>query len=142
MFKALFIIVGIAAGWFCCTASMALYSFMKLDRYAPAQVNTWKVIDYSPSKVALEAFYSFSVEGKEWNGQMIFSKPYYLNRPSAEQALKQKSQEVWGAWYNHKNPNTSSLEKIFPYKKCFNALIVVGLLGYFWILKYRNSLMG
>ncbi|MFS8564361.1 MAG: hypothetical protein LVR00_08705 [Rhabdochlamydiaceae bacterium] len=94
-----------------------------------------------PSKLAIEAFNTFSLEGKEWNGQMIFSKPYYLNRPSAEQGVAQKKQHSWVVWYSHKNPAISSLEKSFPSKKCFNALIILGLLGYFWILKYRSSLM-
>lgn len=139
MFKALFIIIGIIAGWFSCIAAIALISFIQLDRHVPGQVTAWRVVEYSPSQVALEAFYTFSIEGKLWERQMIFSKPYYLNLPSAEKALKEKKQESWDVWYNHRDPKKSSLEKIFPYKKCFNALVVIALLGYFWILKQRNS---
>jgi hypothetical protein len=131
-------LLGIAAGWFCCVAGIALYSYIQLDRYAPAQVTKWKLIEYSPSKVAISASYTFSVEGNPWEGQIVFSKPYYLNRLSAQKALEEKSLESWGSWYSHHNPQKSSLEKTLPYKKCFNALIVLGLLGYFWILKTRN----
>ena len=140
MFKALFIIVGLAALWFCSIAGGGLYSYARLDRQAPAKITHWELIEYSPSKVALEASYTFLVEGQEWQGQSIFSKPYYLNLPSAKSALEQKSHESWSVWYNHRNPKTSSLERLFPYKNCFNALITLGVLGYFWILKTRHSI--
>ncbi len=140
MFKVLFIIIGLLAGWFACVAGLALYSYGQLDRQAPCQVTRWQLIEYSPSKVAIEAFYTFSVEGKEWEGQMIFSKPYYFNLPSAQEALSQKERSSWNVWYNHRNPKKSSLERDFPYKHCFNALIVIGLAGYFWIVK--EKLMG
>lgn len=135
MIKILFIALGLVAAWFVGVAGVALYCYGQLDQYGPCQIKKWQLIEYSPSKVALEAFYTFSAKGKEWQGQMIFSKPYYLNLPSAQVALKEKEKRVWGVWYNHKNPSVSSLEKNFPYKHCFNALIVLGLAGYFWILK-------
>ena len=140
MFKALFIIIGLSAIWFCSVAGGALYSYIRLDRQAPAKVTSWKLIEYSPSKVALEASYTFFAEEKEQKGQVIFSKPYYLNLPSAQKAIEQKSHESWKAWYSHRNPEKSSLERFFPYKKCFNALIILGIMGYFWILKSRYSI--
>ena len=137
MFKVLFMIMAAAAIWFCTLAGLSLYTYHKLDRQTEAHVTQWKLIEYSASKVAIQAFYNFLVNDETREGQIIFSKPYYLNKAAAEKALIHKSLQKWTVWYNHQNPSFSSLEKSFPLKKCFNALLVLSLLGYLYILRQK-----
>jgi len=75
-------------------------------------------------------------KGVNGRGGTIFKKLYYLNRVASEQALLQKKMESQRVWYNFSNPKLNSLHRSFPYKKCFHALISLGVLNYFFYIHY------
>jgi len=135
IFKIVFGAAVAIALWFSGEAVHDLWVFWRLDRGASAVVYKWSVQEISSSEFALKASYRFMAKGREWAGKTIFEKPYYFNRPSAEKALQTKSQEHRIVWYSLSNPKHNSLERNFPYKKCFHALISLGVLIYFIFLQ-------
>jgi hypothetical protein len=94
----------------------------------------WVVKEISSSEFALKSSYRFKAGEKEWSGKTIFKQPYHLNRDAAEKAVLEKKMQPQSVWYCRSNPRVNSLEKTFPYKKIFHALISLGVLGYFFVL--------
>jgi hypothetical protein len=42
---------------------------------------------------------------------------YYLNQPSAQEAIEQFGLRPWQIWIDSSNPSHSALQKKFPYKE-------------------------
>jgi hypothetical protein len=136
MIKMILLLVSAFVGlWWTGGALFDLWSYWRLDQVAWAQNASWSVIEYSPSSFALQANYQFAIQDRQWDGKTIFKTPY-LNGGSAEKALQLQEQGPLQIWYNGRNPQISSAEKEFPFKKCFYALITLGV-GMYFFLKLR-----
>lgn len=136
IFKLVFGIAILATLWFGCNVLYDLWIYWRLDQKTSARVEAWDVREISSSQFAIEATYCFVAKEKEWKGKTVFQKPYHLNRPSVEKALKEKSKQPQMVWYNLSNPKFNSLERIFPYKKCFYTVVSLGVLVYYLGLNY------
>jgi hypothetical protein len=134
----LFIFLAMPTLWFCAKAGYELICYARLSSHTKARVVSWEVEELSLSKLYLKCSYTFEVNGTLHEGKTRFMQPEFLNRPSAEQALTTFSSYSWSAWYAPKNPSFSSLQKLFPYKNSFSALISLGVLLYFYFL-YRQT---
>lgn len=108
--------------WFASIAAVGLWKYSRLDSMAIAKVLEWRVNQKSSSQFAIEAKYLFTVDATSYENKIIFTKPYFLNKPSAEYAINELKDKPWTAWYNKKNPNVSSLQKNFPFQACIQAL--------------------
>lgn len=128
-------LAGIILGGFLFSAAVDLWGYLRLEKKTIATVNQWKVIEKSSSQFALRASYTFDAQGKTYAGKTTLSKPYHLNRLSAEKQVKAYEAHKWPVWYQPNHPEISSIEHLFPVKKCLYTLIVLGVFFYFVYLR-------
>ncbi len=136
LWLSLLILSGGIAAWFSVLALIGAYTYLKLDARAPARVSSLQVEEQGPSRYLVQAEYSYGVKGKIYEGRTLFCEPVYLNRISADADLDKWRQFSWEAWYNSNDPQDSSLQKFFPFKKFLYALLTIGVFVYFLILRY------
>ncbi|MES2345264.1 MAG: hypothetical protein V4494_04935 [Chlamydiota bacterium] len=130
-----FITAGITL-WFSVLALMGVWNYLKLEAKTVAIVDVFKVEEENPSRYVISGHYSYRVNGQIYEGETLFDRVHYLNRPAAEKDLEKWEKMSWEAWYNPKDPKQSSLQKMFPFKKCLYALLTLGVFIYFLILRY------
>jgi hypothetical protein len=129
-------VAGLVMACFLISASLDLWGYLRLEKKSIASVFKWKIIEKSSSAFALRAYYTFEKQGKVYNGKTTFSKPYHLNRQSAEKQVKIFSIQSWPVWYQTRHPEHSSIERVFPLKKCIYSLMALGIFFYFVYLRH------
>lgn len=117
------------------SACFDIWNYSRLQEKAAAQVYKWEIIEKSSSQFALKASYAFDYQGKIHQGKTLFSKPYHLNRLSAEKQINILNQRIWTVWVQPSHPEHSTLERVFPLKKCIYSLMVLGIYLYFVYLR-------
>lgn len=122
--------------WRAGSALIPLWRYYQLDTLIPVNIERWKVEKKGGAEYALVAFYSYEFQGKRYEGQTEFQKPYLPNHYAAEDQIKQYSKKSWNGWIKSKKPEISSLERPFPYLKIFYSILVLGILLYFIYLYY------
>jgi hypothetical protein len=127
--------VAAVALWVVGGALFGLAHYWKLSRPVSAQVVEWKVQEISPSSFAIEALYTYEVQGKRYSGKTLFDKPIYLNPYAAASDLKKWEALTWQAWIQPSHPEISSLQRNFPSKKIVHALLTLGVVLYFLFLR-------
>ena len=134
-FKWLLLFLALFACFFTYSAATSFAAYSRLKAQTPAQITAWRVVPKGSSAFAIEATYTFEIEGKTFQGKTFFAKPYHLNLSSAERQIKLFSERNWSVWYSPKNPKVSALERVFPMKKIVYAIVVLGVCGYFGALR-------
>jgi hypothetical protein len=129
---------GLLMAGFLISAGLDLWGYLRLEKKSIAKIEKWKVIEKGSSKFAIEAYYSFETQGHSYPGKTTFSKPYHLNRLSAEKQIKIYTAQSWPVWYQSNHPEHSSIENLFPFKKCLYSLMVLGIFFYFVYLRTRH----
>ena len=137
---ALLVISGGIALWFMAIALLGVVKFALLNSTGTAQVLHWDVHEISSSQFAIEAKYQFRIKENAYIDKTKFESPRFLNRFAAESHIAHRSDKSWKVWYSSSNPRYSSLEKIFPQKQCFQALLTLGVFAYFFFVRKRLSL--
>ncbi len=84
----------------------------------------------------LKLIFPFENQGYTYQGKTTFSKPYHLNRLSAEKQIKIYTTRQWPVWYQESHPEQSTIERTFPFKKCLYSLMVLGVFLYFVYLRH------
>lgn len=107
------------------------WTYFKLDSQTEAEVQKWEIRPASSSRYLLFATYRYTVDGKEFIGQTLFSSPCYPNQYAAELDLKARSSTKMRVWYQKKTPYFSSLYKRFPKKELTNLFLAFGVCLYF-----------
>ena len=130
---------GILAAYFLVTAALDLWRYGKFEKKSIAVVDQWTILEPSSSQFAIQAGYSFTYQGEEYRGKTTFSKPYHLNRLSAEKQIKTHALQKWPVWVYPRHPEQNTLEHRFPLKKCLYSLMVLGVFVYFIYLKEQTS---
>ncbi|HEY5235374.1 MAG TPA: hypothetical protein VIJ14_04275 [Rhabdochlamydiaceae bacterium] len=130
-------LAGLLTAGFLISAGLDLWGYLRLEKKSIAKVEKWKVIEKGSSKFAIKAYYTFEAHGKTHHGKTTFSKPYHLNGLSAEKQIKIYTAQPWPVWYQASHPNHSSVEHLFPFKKCLYSLMVLGVFFYFVYLRHR-----
>ena len=125
--------------YFLMTTSLDLWNYWKFEKKSMARVDRWMIIEKTPSQFAIKARYSFLYQGKEYDGKTTFSKPYHLNRPSAQKEMKAYASKPWPVWIRPSRPEQNTLQHRFPLKKCLYSLMVLGIFLYFVYLKEQTS---
>lgn len=128
-------IAGFLTAGFLISTSLDIWTYSCLQEKAPAQVYKWKIREKSSSQFALKASYAFDYQGKTYLGKTRFAKPYHLNRLSAERQVNILKQKNWTVWVQPGHPEHSTLERLFPLKKCIYSLMVLGIYLYFAYLR-------
>jgi hypothetical protein len=125
-------VTSLVSVFFLAKTSCQLSAYFSLNREAQALSTSWSISEKSPSAFALQVSYLFDPVTKDpLQGVMEFSKPYFLNHPSAQRAIDSFSQKSWNVFYNEKDPTINSLQKIFPFKECLQSLLTLGVFVYF-----------
>jgi hypothetical protein len=135
-------VAGLIMAVFLMSAALDLWGYLRLEKRTIASVHKWKIIEKSSSEFALRASYTFEYQGKVHHGKTTFSKPYHLNRLSAEKQIKILGLQSWPVWYQASHPEHSSIERVFPLKKCVYSLMALGIFFYFIYLRqsYLSSI--
>ncbi len=110
-------------------------SARNLDTTGKAVLMDWKVVEKDSSSFALLVSYKFLDEGKEVEGAIELAKPYFFNVPSAINAIETLSKKDWDVFYRKADPKKNSLQKFFPFKSCIQAILTLGVLVYFVVLR-------
>lgn len=132
----LLIITALVTVGFSIKTSLQLQEYFSLDRKTEALSTQWKILEKDEASFALQVSYSFLAPEKgPFQGTLQLPKPYFLNLPSAERAMKEFSQKRWDVHYSQDNPSVSSLQKNFPFKDCIQSLLTLGVFVYFLFLK-------
>jgi len=134
-------LAGVILAGFLITAASDVWGYLRLEKKSIATVNDWKIIEKGSSQFALRANYTFNAQGKTYTGKTTLSKPYHLNRLSAEKQVKIYAAHHWPVWYQRGHPENSSIEHLFPLKKCLYTLVVLGVFFYFVYLRNRETLL-
>lgn len=129
----LLIVTGVASLWWGIRAGIDVWHYTRLATEFEAKVESYEVVPRG-SKYAIEARYTYEVQGRTFSGKTVLAKPYQLNRRAAENAIGAMKGMQWTAWVDPHHPKESSLQKIFPFKKTLYAAIVVGIFLYFCFL--------
>ncbi len=131
------VVAGVAFLWFGGKAVFELWGYSRLDKHTPVAVLDWQIVERG-SRAYILGSYTFEAQGKIYQGKTRFREPTFLNKLAAGYQLDEWKTHAWSAWYDPKNPECSSLQKLFPYKNCVYALLVMGVLGYFTGMLFRG----
>lgn len=127
-------LVGAVGLWFSAKALYQVYEYASYNGQAMAKVDAWQVEQVGSDRFVLRAAYGFQVGEKLYYGESGVPKLMFLNEMAAERRAAELDPEGWTVWYAAKNPNRSQLGKVFPYKQCAYAAILLGVLVYFVVL--------
>jgi hypothetical protein len=128
-------IAGAISCWFTALAFAKGWTYVRLDTKAAAQVEKWDIKMISSSHYVLHTTYSYVVEGQKFTGDTLLSSPSYPNKYAAEIDLKARKAQAIHVWYQKKNPDFSSLQRLFPKKELLNALLTLGVFFYFYLAR-------
>lgn len=135
----LLLISGGIAAWFSVTAGSKIWKYARLNATVPATVTKWEILDLPSSRFAVAGGYRYDIGSVAYEGETIFEYPQFLNRFAAENYLKQLRVSNWNAWYRKSSPSVSSLEREFPQKDCLQAILTIGVFGYFYFARSMLS---
>lgn len=121
----------ILALWFSGKASIELWKYLKLNASAPATVSEWSVEQRSANVFVISGKYFFDTAGRRWDSSSVLSGHTYPNPYAAQRAIEPLQTQAWQVWYCQKDPSYSTLQKFFPFKRVFQALIALGVTIYF-----------
>jgi len=130
-------IAGLLTAGFLIATSIDLWGYLRLEKKSMAKIEKWEIVEKGSSQFAIKAYFSFETEGRVYQGKTTFSKPYHLNRISAEKQIKIYTEQPWSVWHQLSHPEHSSIERIFPFKKCLYSLVLLGIFFYFIFLHQR-----
>lgn len=129
-------LLSIVTAWFALSALYLIYHYARLsDHTSPTNIQ-WSVEEITDERFLLNGHYHFKVEEKNYSGETLITSPHFLNKWAAEQSINDFEKLKWEVWYSHRNPEYSSLQKNFPYKEVLSALLLAGVLAYFFGLKH------
>lgn len=129
MVKYLPLLPGLVFLWLVWGTFQDLWLYWKLNTPIQAVVERVEVVQHSTSQFELKAYFQ--------NRTCLLGKPYYLNRPSAERAAQALEGKTSTFWVDLERLDRSALERTLPFKKIFYCMLVLGILGYFYFLKFR-----
>lgn len=134
---AFFTLISVVLLWFSASAVYHLYHYAILSAQAPAKTIEWSVTEINSERYLLHAQYTFEVQGETYSGQNDITSEWFRNRWAAEHSISHATKDPKTVWYSPRNPTNSSLETHFPLKECLSAVLLWGLLGYFyWLYRY------
>ncbi|MEI8300250.1 MAG: hypothetical protein WCG10_01375 [Chlamydiota bacterium] len=135
---AFFLLSSAVTLWFCVQASLQLIPYWRLSEETHGYIDNFLVQEITQEKYAVRAFYHYQVGDQTYKGETTFKAPIFLNPAAAKQHIeKYWNEKEWDVWYSLKTPSYASLQKLFPFKAIFNAVLSVGVLFYFvWLRSY------
>lgn len=136
IWKGLVVVLGIVALWFTCVVVYDLIYYLRLNRTTVPSVLTWSVKELNDEQFALQANYIIKIEGSIYPGTSQLQEIPFRNAWAAEKAIPDLEKREWIVWYSSSDPQHSTLQKYFPTKEFFSAILLWGLFAYFIGLGY------
>jgi hypothetical protein len=133
--QVLLILTSLLSVFFIGKMAREMVAYFSLDQQGKALAVKWEVVEKSPSAFALAASYHFLDGDRLFEGFTEFPKPYCLNRLAAENVIREFASKEWNVFYKSSDAAFSSLQKMFPFKVVFQAILTLGVLVYFLVLK-------
>lgn len=127
------LVVALVAIWFIIRASYDLHDYFRLKFRTEVAVDRWQVQEIKSDQFVVEAHYSYVYKGKKIFGQGKVGA-IYPNPWAANEAKTRYSKQNWSVWLDPDHPDKSVLEKHFPIKHTLSAVVLLGLVLYFFIL--------
>jgi hypothetical protein len=118
---------------FTITVLPKLYDYFRLNSAASPLEVQWSVVKESEERYLLLASYQFPIDAAIYSGKMAGS-PIFRNLFAAEEEIHKYRARQWTVWYDSAAPEYSSLQKSFPVKECVSAVLLWGVLLYFYCL--------
>lgn len=131
---------GCLALWRGSVAGYDLWQYARLGPEVPAVKVEFEVVPIG-SRYVVEGQYLYVYAGKQWAGKTRLSGPAHLNRGSTEIEIQRMEGMDFTVWVDASKPAVSSLEKVFPLKKTFYAICLLGVFLYFLYLRLHLSLL-
>ncbi|MBA2367804.1 MAG: hypothetical protein H0V82_02125 [Candidatus Protochlamydia sp.] len=133
------IFVGMIAVCAVCYSAYALVQIYQYERLTtplrPATLK-WRVVREGEDHFVLQADYTYSFQGKIYEGRTYW-RPFYLNEWAAQEASDRFSVDRTAVWIDPSSPIKSTLQKEFPLKTSIYASILCGLVIYLlWLDRY------
>ena len=136
IWKILFVLIALSILWLVGKGLFESWGYFRLSRTAPAQIEKWEIVEYSPSKFTYRAEYFFDASGKKFRGIYEFKRQPQLNVYAAEEELKSLKEKRWMVWFDPTNPAVNTLDKKSPFKAILYGLVGLGLFFYFvWVYR-------
>jgi hypothetical protein len=127
-------VIALIVVWFSAATTYDLYSYYIVNTQTfPTKVE-WSIKGKSSDRYILSAKYQYRIKNTLFEGETAFHAMTYKSPRAAEIKLAEHKKQEWAVWYSARNPENSTLLKLFPYKSCAYAVILWGLLLYFvWL---------
>lgn len=136
LWVALIAISSAVAILFVSIAAKETWKYFSLNSSTSAEILEWNVTEVSSSRYALEANYRYQVGSVFHTCKRSLDSPRFLNRYAAENQIKSWQRKSWRVWYNERDPSHSFLERNFPRKQLFHALLTFGVAAYFYFSRH------
>ncbi len=137
--KIIFVVAFLIAIWFVGKSTFGLWRYFSLNAEAPATIEKWEIVQFSSSKFGYEVNYYFKIGSRRYEKKELLAYPVYPNKYAAEGEIKNLEKDKWTVYYSRARPQVCSLERSFPLKSSFYALLSLGVLLYFFWLYLRYS---
>jgi hypothetical protein len=121
--------------FFAGAALVKLNFYFNLDSSAKANIEKIEILNSKKDSFKIFVEYSFVFNNRIFFKKHIFQEVFF-NQFTANDFMNKISKHDIRIWFNLKNPQVSSIEKIFPWKNCVYSLITMIVFFYFLILKY------
>ncbi|MCH9634328.1 MAG: hypothetical protein S4CHLAM7_10740 [Chlamydiae bacterium] len=122
------------------TSIFALKAFVQLGQFLSLKERV-EVSSIEPcikklgsGKYRLKVRYYYTVKNQSYCRDYLVSKYFYKNRWAAQEAFAKLAGAPHSAWYSPHHPEKALFDKSFPVKGVFSAILLIGILIYFYML--------
>ena len=136
LWKFFLFFLALIALYFSIISVCLVYQYIRLEAKTVPQSIHWSVHAINEEHYVLKANYLFKVKDKEYANETVLLKPWYRNEWAASQEISNQMQKQWNIWFSLSNPESSSLQKIFPIKECVSSILLWGIFAYFVLLGF------
>lgn len=116
-------------------ASYGCLKYVLLSSKQNAYIDNWKIEEKNSSSFSIEISYHFFINDKKVLGKTELAKPFFLSRKAAEEAVETLQKKSWSVFFPPSHIEMNTLQRHFPFRDCIHALLSIGVVIYFLILK-------
>lgn len=132
-FLALF---GLLVIWYNSDALLKVYRYEALT-HQTQPVDLSLSVEEKSGHYHYRALYTYMIRDETYSKNELLERPLFRNVRAAEELLPEYQSDPHTVWVNSSAPEQATLQKHYPYKECFYALLMTALLLYFIWLGFR-----
>lgn len=122
--------------WYDVDALFKVYRYNKLTQKT-APLNVQLAVEEKSGRYHYRAQYEYSVAGQTYIQNELLMRPLLRNERAAEELLPEYQSDPHIVWFDPYTPSQGTLQKHYPYKECFYAVVMTALLLYFIWLGFK-----